>query len=706
MRSWADFLRNHPDNGDFDVAASAIADLNKSTNDKEVVFAKLTESTPLVVASKSAVSGTVQYLFKFFKLGNDLIKKAVKYGGMMGFGPTALTVSVDPMSLLEIAQEKKQAPPFKDLLMANSEEAFKAITRENSKGWKKRHVPDAVIMIPSLSAIILDNPEMEPAVFLTKATEIIRTKYVNEEIDKDQDTLDRETQEIEAATTGEKEDGEERTGLEDPFRDESGELEGKFYDVLLFYWYLIHDGEAIHPTPVMPDLSEAANEIADKNRKELGVDLPRQVGQADSSFASSQLTEAITAMSLSMEDATKAKQKEKQSKSKEKEQADWNKLPLLSQHVIRGLQARFADDLDDDELEDVVVPDGPNRLMSTVIRCSTGARVQQLLNHTLSVTHNCIVSLNMGMCTALKNGLLLSQPSPNEVSNFSPHFTPPLLDNAEDSSELQLRLEEQSKNGKLSADDLALVTNQKIQYPESYNALRHFVRNFTFLVVELAGSNSIVASELLEVVAHVEKFETDYSYHFHEFQGFGAFFINKIHVGIQKFLHSCACGQVSKLNLLAIEFKHFLKSIDGREITFVRLPSYLRKPKSKKRDREGDKDDRAEGGRGRDKRRDTKKKRVTYDERDPQAKLATNQRFGDVFCRDCRAGVEQPKMDDGTEMCNRLYGKGYCFEDCRRSHRKKNAAEQGRWKKFLKDILEKWKSKKENEDFDNNGERG
>ena len=143
-----------------------------------------------------------------------------------------------------------------------------------------------------------------------------------------------------------------------------------------------------------------------------------------------------------MEDATKAKQKEKQSKSKEKEQADWNKLPLLSQHVIRGLQARFADDLDEDKLEDVVVLDGLNRLMLTVIRCSTGARVQQLLNHTLSVTHNCIISLNMGMCTALKNGLLLSQPSPNKVSNFTPHFTPPLLDSLEDSPELQLRLEE------------------------------------------------------------------------------------------------------------------------------------------------------------------------------------------------------------------------------------------------------------------------
>ena len=372
MRSWAEFPRNHPDNREFDAAATAIANLNRSTNNKEVVFAKLTESTPLVVASKSAVSGTVQYLFNFFKLGNELIKKAVKYGGMMGFGPTALTVSLDLVSLLEIAQEKKTAPPFKDLLMAASEEEFKAITRENVKGWKKRHVPDAVILIPSLSAIILDNPEMEPETFLTKAFEVIRNKYVHKEMDRYQDARDKEKQEDKATTAKDKEGNKGPTGPKDPFKDELGELEEKNCDVLLFNWYLLHDREAIHPTPVMPDLSEAAKEVADRNKRELGIDLPSQGGQVESSFASSQLTKAITATSLLMEDATKAKRKEKQSKSKEKEEADWNKLPLLSQQVIRGLQVRLTDDLDEDKLEDVVVPDGPNGLMSTVIWCSTG----------------------------------------------------------------------------------------------------------------------------------------------------------------------------------------------------------------------------------------------------------------------------------------------------------------------------------------------
>ena len=164
---------------------------------------------------------------------DELIKKAVKYGGMMGVGPTALTVSVDPMSLLEIASEKRPAPPFKDLLMATSEEDFKAITRENVKGWKKQHVPDAVIMTPSLSAIILDNPKMEPETFLTKASEIIRTKYVNKEMGRDQDTMDKEKQEDKATTTEDKEEDEGQTGPEELFKDESGALEETFYDVLL-----------------------------------------------------------------------------------------------------------------------------------------------------------------------------------------------------------------------------------------------------------------------------------------------------------------------------------------------------------------------------------------------------------------------------------------------------------------------------------------
>ena len=174
--------------------------------------------------------------------------------------------------------------------------------------------------------------------------------------------------------------------------------------------------------------------------------------------------------------------------------------------------------------------------------------------------------------------------------------------------------------------------------------------------------------------------------------------MNKIHVGVQKFIHSCVLGSVSNLNISAIEFGTFLKSIENREISFVCLPAFVKK-KAKKKQKHNETDN----NQGRKKKKEGRQKRVMYNKQDPQAKIAENQRFEDAFYKEFREGIEQSCMDNGTKMCNRLYGKGYCFEGCKRSHTKKNAAEQARWKIFLKEILPKWKVKHDNGDFARNG---
>ena len=48
------------------------------------------------------------------------------------------------------------------------------------------------------------------------------------------------------------------------------------------------------------------------------------------------------------------------------------------------------------------------------------------------------------------------------------------------------------------------------------------------------------------------------------------------------------------------------------------------------------------------------KEKVYNQEQDNQAKLAEGLNFGEVFCKEVCKGVTQPKMDDGTEMCNRF----------------------------------------------------
>ena len=91
------------------------------------------------------------------------------------------------------------------------------------------------------------------------------------------------------------------------------------------------------------------------------------------------------------------------------------------------------------------------------------------------------------------------------------------------------------------------------------------------------------------VLKHICKFETDYTYHFAEFPKFGAYFLNKIHVGTQKYIHSCAIHSPNSLNLSVIDFSNFLSGIDSREINFIRLPKYIKdlnaNNKGKKRER-------------------------------------------------------------------------------------------------------------------------
>lgn len=126
-----------------------------------------------------------------------------------------------------------------------------------------------------------------------------------------------------------------------------------------------------------------------------------------------------------------------------------------------------------------------------------------------------------------------------------------------------------------------------------------------------------------------------YIYHFNELPNFGAFFLNKLYVGIQKFIHSCALRKTNCLELKAIDFTSLLSSIDSHKINFICIPKCVKdttKIKKTKQDVE-------EENESKKKRNQNKnKERVQNNKRDPQAKLAANQPFGEIFFKECREG--------------------------------------------------------------------
>ena len=700
MTSWADYLRNHPDATQYSDNAKSIAELQDHAVDPTETFLKVAESPTLVVISRDPIDNGVQSVFNLFTLGNKILKQTKKFGALMGFGKRAVPVRIDPKALFKYSSSERPIPSFKELLMINTTEEVEKLTGTNNRSDKMR-IPNHAILPPSLSEILLDTSELEAKDLIQVFAETIRRIIVQDSADQvgtDKETVQTENSEESSTSDTSSELPTEKADEADPFLMDLSAYEEAYYKILVFLWAMIHDQRVVPGSPLTPALDEASTQYTEsihkKNFREHkeGKDLDA----SNDRFDTTGLQAVLSEFGSRIDRNTAVSASRKSEKDKDKEDSDWMKLTPLSRNVLEGMQAKYNTNVEDDDEEDIIIPSGPNTEQRTIIQCSTGARVQQYLNHLLVTVYGCVVCVGMGMCTAIKNGLLMSQPTPYEPTNYSPHFTPPATGEGL-SSESQLRIEEQARNGKLTSEDMILITQQKIKSPTNYNELRHYIKNFHCLNKAIAGAESILEEQLGEVTTHVSNYETDYVFHFNEFPLFGAWFINKIHVGVQRYLHSCALGIPSKLDTTAIDFSDMIRSIQNRSIAFVRAPSYVKdqlpnRNKGKRRAEENeDEGPRTKKGKG-NKNRDNK---VTNDEQDAQAKLGHGMVFGEVFCREVRDGTNQPRMDDGTEMCNRFYGKGYCFQNCRRSHNKKNSAEQTRWKKFLQNVIARYKAKRD-----------
>ena len=129
--TWAEFLKDHKENEDYNKATVEAATLIDKKTDRNVAFTKLTEAQLLVVVSKSAVGGAAQYLFSFFKLGNSILRKGIQFVAMIKFGKRATILLVDPDTLFNFLSRKEYSPPFAELLRAKMEDDFKELKKNN-----------------------------------------------------------------------------------------------------------------------------------------------------------------------------------------------------------------------------------------------------------------------------------------------------------------------------------------------------------------------------------------------------------------------------------------------------------------------------------------------------------------------------------------------------------------------------------------------
>lgn len=90
----------------------------------------------------------------------------------------------------------------------------------------------------------------------------------------------------------------------------------------------------------------------------------------------------------------------------------------------------------------------------------------------------------------------------------------------------------------------------------------------------------------------------------------------------------------------------------------------------------------------------------------PECKIPENIKFGNLFEKTNRDGIEQVKHPDGSIKCNNWHYSGWCIKTCRfgDSHKKELTEEEKvKGKEYLKKLVEKYKKnagKKEGEKKD------
>ena len=189
-----------------------------------------------------------------------------------------------------------------------------------------------------------------------------------------------------------------------------------------------------------------------------------------------------------------------------------------------------------------------------------------------------MVTFPLGLCTALKNGCLTSSPRPSSLNNLCIFLCPPEREGQSLSVEMSLRIQEQASYGKLTNDDLALLTGMEEFIPYDYASFIHMLRNMKFLCEFIGGEQYMAAVAWNVALQHGLRNECPYREEFVKHKHFYVSILDDYHRRFQTFVQSCAFGDADKLRKSQLQFEKICETIELFEY-IVRTPSWLLKRK-------------------------------------------------------------------------------------------------------------------------------
>ena len=138
---------------------------------------------------------------------------------------------------------------------------------------------------------------------------------------------------------------------------------------------------------------------------------------------------ALTKVAESMNKDMELKISEKKEEKNKATYKHFNALSLLTQTIFCTASA-YTTTPDDNKYDSsseghqITIPTKPCKFLLETIACKAGAQAKEHFHHHLSGN---MIDADIGMCTSIKNGVFLSQPTTLDINSFSINFVPPPL---------------------------------------------------------------------------------------------------------------------------------------------------------------------------------------------------------------------------------------------------------------------------------------
>lgn len=688
---WSDYLKVHPSNKEYDTNASYLQQLIPIKETEANSFRLLSDNKTIVCITKDAFNGELQATFNHTIKKTSFIQENPDCLALTGFGARATTVRLDPKEIFKKIKSKVAVPTFVDMLQCQNVDEVRSLPMARNKV----HLDSYAILPPTMSEELFDEENFDPAFIILKMINKIKLLDAIQRPEKIDLTSDKDEVEPEP-------DVEDGGNAEETMENvEKHPLEDSFGRILNFLFYAMMKTKALEPTTLMVCTKSSTTtwceqqhslclqrgeEKTEKRMQPLPQDIQGRQELVDLSHNFGQLTKAMTDKTLLdiQRDVEKTNGEGK-----------FRKLPPMMKNTI--IMFTMVPEMSQDDLGEIK----PTEFFLSILSMTSGTVARDTLHHIMK-TKGCLVCLQDGMCAGIKNGTLQSTDI-FDINGLTPFHCGPEPCGKQLTLEQRAVLEETAALGKMTKDDIALLTKSENFLARDFWAYEHQVRNFTMLCEIIGGEDCLTARAWRTVLKHARRHEATYKRMEKEHKIYYISILDELHRKTQSFIHSCAHGKKDELNLKQLDFSRIFEEVENHKY-YAKRPLWLPKEQPKRKPQTG------EGGGGYPGRGGPPKKRlfngkergdlVYNNDICEEMKVPKPDTYEKVFHPDYWRKVPACNYPDGSEKCHNWHHRGRCHSKCDRisSHSKKLTKEEiACGKEYVKKVVENYKKAQAND---------